>query len=307
MSLQTSREIYSHSLAMVRSHPKLLVFVLLNMTTWLGLVALFLPALFHATTTDVWQQTEAGRKAVSTLLQLSAGELWKLPLVELAGFIVTGMILTSVIRFAFYSQTIRAMNGGDVAVLEGFRLAISRLPVIGPWALLASSAGALASLLERLFGFIAFIIVDVIGTSLTMRRLTVMPSLLLGVPWTVAAHFVIPVMLNEPQDRNPIEYLKISARLVRRVWGEALVIGVIGASSVGFIMAFGVLGFSHAAAMILKLDVLLLWGGLACFAIYSLTDGINGIFRCCLYVYATEGVAPGPFDAQLFDRAWVVK
>jgi hypothetical protein len=305
VSLQTSRDMYSHSLAMAREHPKLLVFALLNMATWLGLLAWFLPALFQATAADVWHQTIAGRHVVNTLARLSTRELWDLPLVWLGGFFMIGMLATNLIRFAFCSQAIRALNGDSVSVLEGLSLAINRLPVIGPWALLASTAGAVVSFLERIFGWVV-LLVDVVGVSLAMRKLTILPSLL-GVPWNVSAQFVLPAMLKEPDDRSPIEYLRISARMVRRVWGDALVIGVIGPSVVGFLFAGGVFGLALAASRILDLEVLTLWGALAGLVIYSLTDCVNGVFRCSLYVYATEGVAPGPFDANLLDRAWNVR
>jgi hypothetical protein len=46
---------------------------------------------------------------------------------------------------------------------------------------------------------------------------------------------------------------------------------------------------------------------LLAFGILCLGEGVNGIFRCGLHIYATEGVAPGPFDAAALDSAWTVK
>jgi hypothetical protein len=34
---------------------------------------------------------------------------------------------------------------------------------------------------------------------------------------------------------------------------------------------------------------------------------VNPIYRCALYIYATEGVVPGTFDKELLDSAWKVK
>jgi len=34
---------------------------------------------------------------------------------------------------------------------------------------------------------------------------------------------------------------------------------------------------------------------------------INKVFQCALYIYAAEGVIPGPFDQALLDAAWKVK
>jgi hypothetical protein len=33
----------------------------------------------------------------------------------------------------------------------------------------------------------------------------------------------------------------------------------------------------------------------------------RNIFLCGLYVYASEGVVPGTFDAEIFDNAWKIK
>jgi len=34
---------------------------------------------------------------------------------------------------------------------------------------------------------------------------------------------------------------------------------------------------------------------------------LNAVYRCALYIYATEGVVPGTFDQELLDSAWKVK
>jgi predicted alternative tryptophan synthase beta-subunit len=33
----------------------------------------------------------------------------------------------------------------------------------------------------------------------------------------------------------------------------------------------------------------------------------DDIFRCALYVYASEGVVPAPYTAELMDAAWKVR
>jgi hypothetical protein len=34
---------------------------------------------------------------------------------------------------------------------------------------------------------------------------------------------------------------------------------------------------------------------------------VNPIYRCALYIYATEGVVPDNFDQEMMDSAWKVK
>jgi hypothetical protein len=50
-----------------------------------------------------------------------------------------------------------------------------------------------------------------------------------------------------------------------------------------------------------------LWGLLPGFAILCLAACINGIFRCAMYIYASGGMPPGPFDTEVFNSAWVVR
>jgi hypothetical protein len=34
---------------------------------------------------------------------------------------------------------------------------------------------------------------------------------------------------------------------------------------------------------------------------------VNAVYRCALFIYATEGVIPEPFDKELLAPAWKVK
>jgi len=34
---------------------------------------------------------------------------------------------------------------------------------------------------------------------------------------------------------------------------------------------------------------------------------ISHVYLCALYIYATEGVVPEPYNQDLMDRAWKVK
>jgi hypothetical protein len=45
----------------------------------------------------------------------------------------------------------------------------------------------------------------------------------------------------------------------------------------------------------------------AMFAFGYLMSVAGHIYRGALYVYATEGVAPAPYTAELMDAAWKVK
>jgi hypothetical protein len=43
------------------------------------------------------------------------------------------------------------------------------------------------------------------------------------------------------------------------------------------------------------------------FPLSWITNVVNSVYRCALFIYATEGVIPEPFDKELLDSAWKVK
>jgi hypothetical protein len=53
-----------------------------------------------------------------------------------------------------------------------------------------------------------------------------------------------------------------------------------------------------------------LMSAMMCIMIFPLswiTNVVNSVYRCALFIYATEGVIPEPFDKELLDSAWKVK
>lgn len=311
MSLQTGADIFRHSLQVFRQQPALLVFPLLTMAMGLAIFSMLLPAVFNVSRVDAWHalwRPGEGEEAMRAIAEsLRKYKLWNLPLGWLLAAYLLAKLGATFINCAFYSQAINALNGGHVHPLRGFRLAVEKTGALIPWALLAGSLGGLMGLFERSLGFLTFILVEVIGTSLALRRVSVMPSLLLGVPWHAASEFAIPAMLNEPRRLSPIGYLKISAQMLRRVWGEALVAGIVGPTAVGYICASVVVSVSMMVAEITDHYALLSWGLLLGFATWCLASAAHGVYRCGLYIYATEGVVPDAFDADLIERSWVVK
>jgi hypothetical protein len=134
----------------------------------------------------------------------------------------------------------------------------------------------------------------------------------IGTAWSVAAVFAIPVIVRG-DCTNPLEVLRHSARTSKRTWGEA-VVGYVGIqfAGVAFLGASTVVMASAvaAAAHFRQLSVMAALGGIWLFGIIALglfTNMATHIYRCALYVYATEGVVPAPFSPGLMDAGWKVK
>lgn len=307
MSLRTGEEIFRHSLDVIRQHPKLLFFPLLTFAMGVAVVAILLPPAFGVQLHDIWNGLSREGEDAGAMRLIA--DVVRDPLTLPWSWVVLGWLCSKLgdtfIRAAFYSEAIDALNGGQVSVRNGLLTAAGRIRALAPWGVFASTVGVFVELFERVLGGVVRLLADVAGGSLIMRRLTLVPALL-GVEWSAAAQLAVQVIIREPRIGAPFEYLKVSARMVERVWGSALVIGLFGASAVGLYVAAAVLCLSLLAVAITQQHVFVAWGALLSFAVFCMTDAVNSVYRCGLYVYATEGVAPGPFDEAVLNRAWTV-
>jgi hypothetical protein len=284
--VKTANDIIGQSSYVLGRHRKLLVFPLISVVALYVIFMYFLgPLMFHTTSAELgyafWRTDRHGLPAGTSSFR-------DLPYGWLAVTHLVVMFVATFMNFAFYSQVIQALNGGQVSVARGFKLALARLPTILAWSLFAGTLGVLLRMLqERL---------PLVGQWITG---------LLGFAGSVAAALVIPVMLNEPR-ASPIGYLRISASLVKRVWGEGL-IGMAGITMAGIFLMVPVMLFTAIFGMATQLHWITSLGILAVVGISLLLESLTGIFRCGLYIYATEGVPPGPFDADTLNRVWTVK
>ncbi|HTQ35847.1 MAG TPA: hypothetical protein VMH77_02320 [Steroidobacteraceae bacterium] len=314
MSLKTSADLFAHSLRTLRGHRGLLAFPLVSFLAGMAIFALALPPLFHVTAVDAWRwlwHPTLNRQMARSVAMAPFNDIGRLPYRWLVASWLSGAFALTFVRLAFYSQAIRALNGDVVSVGRGFFLALQRLPAAAAWALFAGTIGVFLDILDRILGPLAELILDAtVVYRATGERAA---ALVCGffVRWSVIAQFVVPAMLAGPQVLNPVGNLKISARLLKRLWDDgvedALVIGHVGPSGAGYLASACLYVALLFAGFATHLYSLQLWGLILAFAGFCLTDAVNGVFRCGLYIYATEGVLPGPFDDELFRRTWAVR
>jgi hypothetical protein len=206
------------------------------------------------------------------------------------------MFLATFFNVAYYSQIISALNGKGVSLRRGFAVARSRLPSILAWSLLAGAVGWLIRTIEQRLPFAARIVTGFIGMA-----------------WSIAAVFAIPVIIQEQPMRNPVKILQQSAMTLKRTWGEGL-IGYLGFSA-GSMLIFGCsllpLLLAGALALLLHSAWLFVIAGaiwaLGLLLIAYISGVASHVYRCALYLYAAEGVVPEPYHQDLLDMAWKVK
>ena len=230
---------------------------------------------------------------------VSSDTWWVAPFMALAYFV--SMFLATFSNVAFYHEIMQALNGSAVSIRRGFRFASSRWRAVLLWSLFAGLVGYLIQAVQERLGFLGRIVTG-----------------LIGFVWSVACIFIIPTLVRDAESSNPIKLLRGSVGTLRRTWGEA-VVGFVGIQLISLLsmttMIVGIpmvvlrypnpgLNINHLMyyqagiffVAVLVATVLSYLGGL-----------LNSVYRCALYIYATEGVVPGTFDKELLDSAWKVK
>ena len=206
------------------------------------------------------------------------------------------MFLTTFFNVAFYSEIIAALNGHGVSVRRGLSLARSRFPAILAWTLLAGAVGWIIRRIEQRLPFAVRMVTGFIGMA-----------------WSVAAVFAIPVIIQEPNMRNPVRILRQSALALKRTWGES-VNGYAGYAVGSMAMVLWIM-LPVGMACFTRLSISSFWFVIMAGIIWVLglvflgcLSGVVGhVYQCALYVYATEGVVPESYNQQMLDMAWEVK
>jgi Family of unknown function (DUF6159) len=208
---------------------------------------------------------------------------------------LVSMVCTTFFNVAFYSEIMKALRGGTVSVRSGLAFACQRIRSILMWSLFAGLVGLIIRGLERRFGWFGRLVLGFVGMM-----------------WSVASVFVIPVIVAK-DDANPVDLLRTSAATLKRTWGESL-IGYVGVAFASWILLAGtvvlfVAGFVVSALLghpLLMVAFVAAW--FVFLVAFSYVVGVaNHIFRCALYIYATEGAIPSPFTPEHLEGAWKTK
>ena len=208
-------------------------------------------------------------------------------------FYFLSMFLATFFNVAFVHEIFNALNGEPVTISDGLQFAGTKWKPILMWALFAGVVGLIIRSLERRFGFFGAWIVRLVGLA-----------------WSVASVFVVPVLVMEEHPDNPIGVVRQSAGVIRKTWGEALAgyaglqIGgiVVGLGSI-VVAAFAIVGGIYLNSMGLTFAVLGAWFVFLC--AFSYTMSVAGqIYLCVLYRYAASGTVPEGYTPEMLTMAW---
>lgn len=276
-TFRRSWELAKASLAVLRSDKELLIFPFIS---FLALVVVTISFAFPWLLAGGLTEVETRGPGVITY---GLAFLFYLVTFTVTFFFNTALVGAAMIR----------LDGGDPTLRDGFRIALSHLPQILGYALIAATVGMILRFISERAGIVGQIISGVIGFA-----------------WSVATFLVVPVLVTE--NVGPIQAIKRSASLLRQTWGEQL-IGVGGIGLVFGLLALGVillggalviaLAQVSAVAMIAAIVVLVLVVG----AIALVGAAASGIYTASLYRYATKGDAGSNFRAETMSSAFRAK
>lgn len=297
---QRSWMLFKASVSVIALRKKLLVFPVVIFALTLALVGIFILPVLLQPTGHAYASAEHWESLFKRVFSDSGGpdgarEVHLRP----AGFIYfaviyfASMFSATFFNVAFYHEILRALQGGEVSIARGLRFASTRLGSILMWTLLAASVGLLIKAIEERLPWVGRLI-----------------ARLIGLAWSVASVFAIPVLVLEEDSMNPLKVLSRSAASVRKTWGESL-IGYVGLSFGGAIVGFGTV-LAMVSAVLAGVLLQSVWVGVSLAAgwillviLFSYVMGVAGhVYRGALYLYASTGAVAEPYSREQFDLAW---
>jgi hypothetical protein len=189
---------------------------------------------------------------------------------------------------ALVSYVVMRMNGDAPSIGDGFHAALSRLPLIAGWALIAATVGFLLKIIEDRSDKIGQIV-----------------AALLGGAWAMVTFLVIPVLVVE--QKNPFSALKESTVLLKQTWGERIMMNF-SFSTISFLLMLPAVGVIILAVMAKSLVVLAI--AIAAVVLYVILlaliqSALEAIFQTAIYFYARHNQVPAGFDESLLQNALV--
>jgi hypothetical protein len=205
-------------------------------------------------------------------------------------FYIVSYTVTFFFQTALVGAAMIRLDGGDPTVRDGLRIAVSRLPAILAYAVIAATVGQVLRMIAERAGILGPILAGILGFA-----------------WSVVTFLVVPVLAVE--GIGPIAAIKRSGALLRQTWGEQLV-GNLGISLVfgllaavvfviGLVLVFALASISVTAlvvgivAMVLVIGLILLVGA-----------AVQGIYTASVYRYATKGDAGTMFRPETLAQAF---
>lgn len=276
--LATSWALSKQTLEVLKQDKQLVIFPLMSSIACLLVIASFAVPIWA--TTD-FQQLQKDPNA------------WKSPAhyAVLFAFYLVNYFVIAFFNSGLVACAMNRFNGEDASVEAGLKAAARRFPQILGWAIFAATVGMVLRAISERAGIVGKIVIG-----------------LIGLVWTVATYFVVPVLVVEGV--GPIEAVKRSAGIIRKTWGESLItnLGLGALSLLCFLVALVPLAIGIGLTIVSQsaVPVLVGVGVTLVFLVLAalVTSTLQVILQAALYRYAATGLIPEPFDGDLLKQVF---
>jgi hypothetical protein len=194
---------------------------------------------------------------------------------------------------ALIAVALRRLDGERATVGDGFRAALSNLPAILSYAVIAATVGMILRAIEERVGFVGRIVTAIIGSA-----------------WTLATSMTLPVLVVE--EVGPFEAISRSLALMRKNWGENL----IGSGGIGLgiaiialpllLLATGFMRFANSTKIMALMALATLVLVVTAAGLVLVCATLHAIYTAALYRFATDSESSG-ISRELLSQAFQTK
>ena len=219
-----------NSFKVLKENRQLVIFPILSGASIIIVLASFCVALIGYSGWDLDQVSEPGKMMSYALLFL---------------FYIVNYFIIVFFNMALVHCTSLYFKGEEVTVQKGIDFSMSRIRSILGWAVFAGIVGGILKIIQENVGSLGKIITG-----------------LVGVVWSIATFFVVPVIAYE--NLGPIAAFKRSAMLMKQKWGESIGAGFsfgliqLGAVAIIALIAFAISAINIIAGIVIGVLLLLL-------------------------------------------------
>jgi hypothetical protein len=219
-----------NSFKVLKENRQLVIFPILSGASIIFVLASFCVAFIGYSGWDLDQVSEPGKMMSYALLFL---------------FYIVNYFIIVFFNMALVHCTSLYFKGEEVTVQKGIDFSMSRIGSIIGWAVFAGIVGGILKIIQENVGSLGKIITG-----------------LVGVVWSIATFFVVPVIAYE--NLGPIAAFKRSATLMKQKWGESIGAGFsfgliqLGAVAIIALIAFAISAINMIAGIVIGVLLLLL-------------------------------------------------
>jgi len=260
------------SFKVLKANKQLIIFPILSAASLILIFGSFFVAMFASAGWDMDNLRYTDNKAVGYAV--------------LFAFYVVNYFIVVFFNMALIHCAKLYFEGEEVTVKDGINFSISRIGVIFSWALVAATVGLVLRAIQEKAGSIGKLITG-----------------LIGVVWSIATFFVVPVIAYEKL--GPIDAVNRSIQLMRQKWGESLGAGFsFGLIQFLAIILLAVPAFIIGAVVHVVAGVVVFILGV--FLLSAIFSAVRTIFISAVYNNVT-GDLDGHFNQQMIDGLFIEK